>query len=159
MWYTLSIPIATKSIWFLFATAGDFFPGEVNTKTTIQAIRDVLFELTFQFVTPALGHNVTSFANKEPFRHIGKVFDRSCRIFIVTKTNRYVVFNDDSTKRWGAKIIGAYAGVGSGGMIAVGLLKGGLKIHEIWQPLHDLDPNSSIEHTTIPLSILKTWRS
>jgi hypothetical protein len=144
---------------FVIGLVGEFSPSKIDTEETYKAFDQIIQELSTQLNTPGLEFDTSAFFNMNPFIQLEKVVDVDGRIFIVTKTLRYIVFRTKESKRWGAKHLSAYAGIGSGGMIAAGLLIGGMALGDIWEPLHAIDTLSSVEHTSIPLSSLKPWKA
>lgn len=144
--------------YFIVGTVGDFLPSQIDTPETWDALENIVTEARAWSTIQGLEYNTIGFSYEAPFKHYERVFDKGGRTFIVTKNIRIMIWRSETSKRWGAVHLGDYAGIGSGGMFATGLLKGGLPLNDIWNPLHSLDPLSSVEHTSIPLSTLKLWR-
>lgn len=145
---------------FIVGTCGQFIPEEIDTPEMWIHLAEMCIDVISKRLTPEYSDNLTLFsADREEIKKATlaylSVFDASGHSLFVTKSYRFMVFYSKKYKSLIARRVGDYVGIGSGGMLGAGMLIGKMKIHDIWQSLHDLDPNTSVEHTVIPLSILR----
>lgn len=150
---------------FIIGTCGDYVPEKIELPEVQDAVAFLLsYLISHQNVDG--GELVPFFDGKEDQLHFPlkksvntfkNYFDTDARTFLVSKHYRFCITHSAKLNILAGKRIGDYAGVGSGGMIATGLLLGKMPLEEIWEPLHRLDKQTSVEHTTIPLSSLKSF--
>lgn len=76
-------------------------------------------------------------------------------LIVATVTHRFALLYLEKYKCLALQTLGDVYGVGNGGPTAVGLIRGGLEIEEIWKPLNHLVDTSSVAHTIIDLDILE----
>ena len=143
---------------FILGTVGEFNPHQIDTPETYALLEDLIREIIVQSYLKGFGFNLIVPIQKDVTKGLEKVLDSGGHSFLVTKTHRYLYYRENESRIWCAKRCDNYTGIGSGGMAAVGLLLGKIPLPQIWQPLHLLDKVSSVEHTSIPLKILKPWK-
>lgn len=141
---------------FAIATVGEYYPQDIDDPIIYQAVEDMLTIMISHLNTT--GKSVYQFEEENPAAvKYRKVVDLSTRSFWVTRRHRFVIHHNTSG-HLAVMASDDIGGMGSGGFIGIGLLKGGRTIHNVWKDLNRLDPTTSVEHTVISLSSLKPWK-
>ena len=140
---------------FLFGTTGEFLPTDLDCPEVYLHISDIMGNLIGQQINHGLIANMAIPSISVNMKKYEEVFDRTGKTFLVSRNYRFLIYYSQKHKEWIGRQVAAYSGIGSGGALATGLLTGGMDIRDIWTPLHEFDNLSSVEHTIIPLSILK----
>lgn len=139
---------------FLFSLTGNFDPAFMQTQTMFDFVEMLLSECSNKSEEHKdLG--LLAIEDKTIVSLYLKTLPKDHEFFIVTDTKRYALFYIEKYNCIAIKIIGDIHGVGTGGPFAVGLLRGGMSIYDIWETLNTMERTSSVAHTIIPLSILK----
>lgn len=76
-------------------------------------------------------------------------------LIVATATHRFTLLYIEKFKCLALQTLGDVYGIGTGGPTAIGLIRGGLTIKSIWEPLNDIVNTSSVAHTIIDLDILE----
>ncbi len=140
---------------FAILTVGNYDYNQINTPEVFSAMEDILTRLIN--ASQVTGSCVFPLKTTDTVDLFLKVFDKGSKTFIVTKKHRFVLYVDKDTNLVDARVCNDFIGTGTGGLIGVGLLVGGMKITDIWETLHNLDPLTSEKHTIIEIASLNDW--
>jgi hypothetical protein len=141
---------------YIFGTVGKFIPGDVNSDVVHAAMKKIISE--YDIHLRIVKHNDVEFIFQDMFAPISRVFDRTGEIIVVTRSHRFVLYYNKKEESWYARQCSDYFGIGSGGMIAAGMLVGKRKLPDIWKYVNQINPVTSVEHTSIPIKSLRPWR-
>lgn len=141
---------------FIYALVGEYDPDWMITEkiqSLLQKICEQIYKLTFTDKNPK---TILAIRDKDIIRDYRALLGKSFQISLVTKKTRHLVYNTGD-RELKCQELGDYSGMGSGGVIAKGLVLGGMDIHDIWKIVNEMVPNSSAANTVIPLSLLRDF--
>jgi hypothetical protein len=136
---------------FLFALAGNFDPAVMSSPEVMDFVEALLLKC-IKMRALDNGRKYSLIKEEDILNGFLEYFKKDADVFLVTNQHRYIILKMDDAVA--VQNIGDCYGSGTGGLVAVGMFRGGMPIEDIWVHLNRLVDTSSVEHTIIPLSIL-----
>jgi hypothetical protein len=152
---------------YIIGHVGEFNPDDINRDETWDHLGLLLALLVahqnnngftvYVFLDQINLADTDQFLNcKKALDYYKKTFDFLSKTIIATKTQRFIIQYDTEHHHLFGRAVGPYVGIGSGGMLAAGMLIGKMPLETIWEPLNKMDTQTSREHTSVALSSLKS---